>query len=473
MNGRLVIWLVAGLAVCVLGQPGAAQPLVDTHWNVQQVDANGNCVHPLVGAPMLDGYGNPIESNKVQLTGVVVADPDDLVDTASQYMLVVQGEGDDHAGTQLWSGIFFHDPNLWPEYPLNVLCGDRVRVTGFIMDFIGKVNMNERHSGNPAVNFQVEVLEHVGMPDPEVVPMLAHANFFDQTRLTGGEWYQSRWVRVNSVEIVGGDTWATGNQVIISDGTGQLGMKLSSAGDFSSYTPPAGKFDVLAVFDQEPHPLNFGASKKANYRVWVKRWADIIQPTEPPALVKAASRRAHGSAGEFDIDLPLQGAPARETRIGGLTTLVLTFNEGIKAIDGTLDASEISLSVGQVDSVTLDGLDLIVQVSGISDGSVTGAGSCVDVTVSGIADLADNALVGDTDVRVVVLAGDINGSAPPYGDNMVDLTDMAKAKANASSNLELTKETCLFDVNVDGGITLTDMALVKSLALKGAMVTCP
>ena len=439
--------VVVGAMFLTAAGVAIAGAMVDTHRNVQAVDASGNCVHPLIGAPMLDGNSQPIEENKVQLTGIAIAAPGDLTDTASEYLLVVQGEGEDHAGTQLWSGIFFHDPGSWPEYAIGIAPGDRVRVTGFIMDFIGKANMNERHQGNPAVNFEIEVLGSAGMPEPEVIPSIAHADFFDLTRLSGGEYYQSRWVRMNSVGITGGEPWASGNQVTVSDGTGELGMMLSSAGDFDTYSPPVGKFDVLAVFDQEPHPLDFGGDKTANYRLWVKRWFDVIEPADSPMLMSAASRRTHADMTELDVEMPLSGTPGTESRAGGLATLVLTFSEGIKAIDGTLDDNEVSVSAGDVDAVTLDGLDLIVELSGIDDGT------CVDVTVIGIEDLAGNALVGDRDLRVNVLAGDTNGSG------LVDNSDMISVRVRRGQTV--ANPTAQYDINVDGVIDNSDLIAVR------------
>ena len=49
----------------------------------------------------------------------------------------------------------------------------------------------------------------------------------------------------------------------------------------------------------------------------------------PLALSAAVSRKVHGSAGSFDVNLPLSGAPGIECRTGGANgdhTLVITFN---------------------------------------------------------------------------------------------------------------------------------------------------
>jgi len=261
-------WAI-GLAVGML----VALPigLAETHWEIQAVDENGLGTHPKVGADPTD------PNNRVVVEGIALNSPDELVDTRYSWMLVVQGEGDDHAGTQAWAGSFYQP---WPDvYPTDIQPGDRVRITGFIANFLGKININERHSPAPQMNFQVEVLERgVGMPEPELIPSIADCNFFDQTRLSGGEWYQSRWVRLNDVWIAAGQ-WAPDHQLTITDSTGEtLGLMLSSQGDFAGYPEPRGPFDVIGIFDQEPWPLKpFPPPPYTDYyRIWVKRFEHIL-----------------------------------------------------------------------------------------------------------------------------------------------------------------------------------------------------
>ena len=56
-------------------------------------------------------------------------------------------------------------------------------------------------------------------------------------------------------------------------------------------------------------------------------------------LVSAASRKKHGNAGPFDIDLPLTGTPGVECRVGNggtfLQTIVFTFSEAVTSVSGT------------------------------------------------------------------------------------------------------------------------------------------
>jgi hypothetical protein len=268
--------------VCLYLAGGVA--LAETHGEIQAVDAAGDATHPKVIRP-----GVPWDlSKQVVLEGVVVVAPNELADTASELLIAFQGEGGDHACTQIWTGAFFQD---WPEpygAYFGLLPGDRIRVTGYAAQFIGKTNINEQHSDDPARDFVIELIGHAGMPVPEVVPSVAVAKAFDQTRATGGEYYQSRWVRMNNLTITSPETWQAGEQVTVTDGTGSMPMMLSVVGDFDSYSPPAGAFDVVALFDQEPLPLDFAASRTEHYRLWVKRTEHILPPGGPfPFVVRA------------------------------------------------------------------------------------------------------------------------------------------------------------------------------------------
>lgn len=270
--------------------------MAETHSEIQAVDASGNATHPKVIRP-----GNPWSLDKqVVMEGIVVVAPYELTNTLTELLIAFQGEGADHAGTQIWSGAFFQD---WPEpYDayFGLLPGDRIRVTGYAAQFVGKANINEQHSDDPAKDFSIELLGHPGMPAPEVVPSVAVAKVFDATRATGGEYYQSRWVRMNNLTVTTPATWQAGEEVTVTDGTDTMQMMLSAVGDFSSFAPPAGPFDVVALFDQEPRPLDFAASRMAHYRLWVKRTEHILPQGSPFPVVAVRADFDHD--GDVDMD---------------------------------------------------------------------------------------------------------------------------------------------------------------------------
>ena len=147
--------------------------------------------------------------------------------------------------------------------------------------------------------------------------------------------------------------------------------------------------------------------------------------------------------------------------------MVFTFSEDIKAIDGTPDETEVSLlcsqengysSCGTKEAVEITGNMMTVNISGIPDVR------CLWVKVNGIADLEDNPLVGDNDVYIVVLAGDVND------DGNTNLIDMAAVKAKNGSD-PTAPGMSKYDVNLDGQINLIDMAAVKGK--NGGSAVCP
>jgi hypothetical protein len=192
-----------------------------------------------------------------------------LYGEGAMYTLFLQ---DESGGLQVWAGSWWYgDEWLPPEYAL-VEAGDLVRVEGFLADHLGKVFINDRHSSAPELRFIVTIIQKgVGMPEPKVITSVSACNSFDQTRAGGGEKYQTQWCRLNNVEIVSG-AWGNDEELAVSDGTGELTVKLSSEGDFDDHPAPTGKFDVIGVFDQEDPELPY----HDHYRIWVKKYKYII-----------------------------------------------------------------------------------------------------------------------------------------------------------------------------------------------------
>ncbi len=255
------------LALAVLSVCGISSGALYTMWELEVVDENGVGTHPLARPDL------PIEpENRVTVEGIALNTTGEILDPVQDgmYTLFLQ---DQSGGLQVWAGKWWYG-DLWvpPEY-IPVEAGDRVKVEGFIANHNGKVFINDRHSSAPEIRFTVAIAEKgVGMPEPKVIPSISACNYFDQTRAGGGEKYQTQWCRLNNVEIVSG-TWGNNQEVIITDGTGELTMLLSGRGDFDDYAAPTGKFDVIGIFDQEDLETPF----HENYRIWVKRDEYILR----------------------------------------------------------------------------------------------------------------------------------------------------------------------------------------------------
>ena len=255
----------------------SSQALADNIWELEAIDSDGYGTHAKVGADPT----NP--ANKVVVEGIALNSSDEYLDPSIQWQVYVQAEGTDQGGIAAWAGIWFAPTDsdgqaIWPYYTTDVNAGDRIRITGFVSDHRGKVNLNSRHSSFEDMQFVVEVLEAgVGMPDPILIPDIASCNTFDETRSGGAELYQAQWCQLTDVWISSG-TWAAGEAVVLTDGTGQtLDMLLSSQGSFAS--APVGTFSVVGIFDQE----DIDAPFVDGYRLWVKSDAAVMTP-EPATL---------------------------------------------------------------------------------------------------------------------------------------------------------------------------------------------
>src|SRR5437762_301174 len=94
-------------------------------------------------------------------------------------------------------------------------------------------------------------------------------------------------------------------------------------------------------------------------------WAFGSSPAIPTSVV---SRKSHGSAGTFDIDLPLSGARGIESHSGGANgdyTLVFTFANALTSVS----AANVSVGVGRVSTSAIgsDAHEYIVNLTGVAN----------------------------------------------------------------------------------------------------------
>ncbi|MEN6357553.1 MAG: hypothetical protein ABFD83_10785 [Armatimonadota bacterium] len=258
----------------------------NTIWDYEAVDTNGIGTNPLVAG--FSGGSFSVPEEMVTVEGVALAgyneivDPDGPVGYSTYYTAFLQDTTSDRGGIQIWAGSWFYG-NLWSAYRqsyyINFQAGDRLRVTGYLADaHRGKVVINHLHTANPSYAFTVEVLDHPGLPEPALITKVSDCNYFDQSRAGGGEYYQTRYVRLYGVHVTSG-TWTSGQQLTIGDSTGDVGMLLSTVGDFSGCANLKGSLSVTGIFDQE----DTSVPCTSNYRVWVKNSSDI-------ALARVVSR---------------------------------------------------------------------------------------------------------------------------------------------------------------------------------------
>jgi hypothetical protein len=168
----------------------------------------------------------------------------------------------------------------------------------------------------------------------------------------------------------------------------------------------------------------------------------------PVQLVGAASRKTHGNAGPFDVDLPLAGNPGIECRSGGTNgnyTLVFNFANTLTSV-----SCVSALSGNGVVSSSAIGSDphqYVVNLTGVTNAQV------VTVSLSNISDSTGN-FSSAVSASMGVLVGDTNG------DGFVNSADISQTKSQSGN--PVTGANFREDVNADGFLNSADISVVKS-----------
>jgi hypothetical protein len=226
------------------------------------------------------------------------------------------------------------------------------------------------------------------------------------------------------------------------------GINLAVDGPFStssSGTNPfnATMFDTTGLFVDDgqgnwvtaPNPSAFYSTEIAARKGFIE--SVVMQ------LTSVVSRKTHGSAGTFDVDLPETGKAGIECRSGGASndyTLVFTFANNVIVQNAT-----VSTGAGRVTSFSVAGNTvtanltevvnaqrIVVTLVGVNDGTNT---SDVQATM--------DVLVGDTTANGAVNSSDI-------------------AQTQSQSGQPVTAANFREDVTVNGLINSSDVALVQS-----------
>jgi hypothetical protein len=165
--------------------------------------------------------------------------------------------------------------------------------------------------------------------------------------------------------------------------------------------------------------------------------------TIPPVPTAIVSRKTHGGAGTFNINLPLTGTPGIECRSGGAANdyqVVLTFPSAVTFTNAT-----VTTGVGSVNSSSGSGTTTVtVNLTGVTNAQT------IKVTLQGV---TDGVNTGDLTVPMGMLLGDTNGNAS------VNASDLTQVKIQ--SGQAATGSNFRTDVNVNGVINASDITFVK------------
>lgn len=208
---------------------------------LKAVDANGYAVNTGVTYTIVGVNVTPLNLDPTRLQRYIV-------DTATGWGMMIDK-----------SGGFATNPAY------NV--GDLMKVTGTITMYNGLMEFTP-----------TDTTENLGSGyavSTAVIPSIASCTAFDQTLASGGEYYESRLVRLNNVSISGGDAWPAAGinaNVNITDASGAtMILRIDKDTDVDGSTQPTGSFNVIGVITQydSSSPFNTG------YQIMPTQLSDI------------------------------------------------------------------------------------------------------------------------------------------------------------------------------------------------------
>lgn len=168
------------------------------------------------------------------------------------------------------------------------------------------------------------------------------------------------------------------------------------------------------------------------------------------AQIKAVSTLVHGSAGTFNVNLPLFGTkPAVECRSGGASGIYkvnLTFPNAVTVSNAAVSLDpKAAGATGSVSSFSVSSSKVTVNLTGVSNAQT------IHINLSGV---SDGTNTNDVSVPMGVLLGD-TGNNGSVASNDVSLTQSKVGQTTGTSNFRE-------DVNLDGVINSADVNLVQS-----------
>jgi plastocyanin len=280
-----------------------------------------------------------------------------------------------------------------------------------------------------------------GRPVPNGVPS-ATSQIFDVTVAPGG----ARMFSPNSISIGVGDTvrwtWQGDFHSVTSGAPCTIDSKFCSPNDTDC---PSGMLSstgtvYMHTFDQAGDYSYFCASH------CLGGMTGVVHVVGTPAfeLMSAVSRKVHGAAGPFDVDLPFSGTPAVECRSGGGNySFVFTFNNNVMSGNASVTSGTGSVSGAPAFSANT----MTVNLTGVANVQT------LTVTLSGVTDEFQQVLA-DTPVSAKFLIGDSSGNGG------VNASDIVQTKGRIGQAVSAANFRS--DVNVNGGINASDVSIVKT-----------
>ena len=180
--------------------------------------------------------------------------------------------------------------------------------------------------------------------------------------------------------------------------------------------------------------------------------AGVVNPPQPTSVV---SRKTHGTAGTFDINLPLAGNAGIECRSGGASSdhqVVLTFLNPVTLSSATVTPQPgMSGTMAGAPVISPDGRTVTLNLTNVTDAQT------IAMTLSGV---NNGTTTSDVTVRMRLLVGDTSFNG------VVNASDVSQTKSR--SGQAITNANFRSDVVVNGTINASDVAMVKLHSGAGA-----
>jgi hypothetical protein len=164
--------------------------------------------------------------------------------------------------------------------------------------------------------------------------------------------------------------------------------------------------------------------------------------------ITAVSRKTHGTAGTFDVDLPLTGTPGIECRQGqgpNLKNHQVVFTFAAPVTFSSITVTPAVGGTGAVASTSVSGNQVTVNLNNVSNAQT------LTINLNG---LNSNGDTGNISWPMAVLLGDVNATRAVDGNDVSAVQSHTRQTAN-STNFR-------FDVNVTGGIDGNDVSKTQS-----------
>ena len=164
----------------------------------------------------------------------------------------------------------------------------------------------------------------------------------------------------------------------------------------------------------------------------------------PPTPTQVVSRKMHGDAGIFDINLPLTGDAGIECRSGGASNdyqIVFSFPSAV-----TFTNASVTAGTGSVSGSSGSGTSTVIV-------NLTGVTNAQRLTVT-LLGTNDGTSTTDLSVQMGVLLGDTSGNGT------VNASDVSQTKSKSGQPVDATNFRT--DITVNGSINASDVSLVKS-----------